>query len=646
MSRPIITKTAALLALALVVPFAYADQGSFTNSGGSGSVGSAVSLTSSVASPPGTLTLTCPVVTAGNCAGGNFSYQANDGTSAINAGFTSGTYLESCSGGGKGGHITCSYSFMGYISGTWTVNGLPQAISGVSRQIIGVTNPGATGTTAFSSAYTPFYYSDSEQIHRSDDLLGTNQVSFGRQGSGVGAFYGAYGIALDSAGRIYVADTYNCRIVRIDDMRGTNWNTYGGACGSGVGQFYDPSGIALDGAGRIYVMDTGNSRLVRIDDMNGTNWITYGAPGSAVGQFAPYLTSVTLDPSGRIYVADTGNLRIVRIDDMNGANWTALTQSQPVNGATYYFQSPVAVAVDSAGRIYVADNEYYAPAVVRVDNMSGANWTSIYVSPSGSGGLHSIAVDNSGTVFGGGGGAKVVDNMAGVLTSSSAIGPLGSYYVFGVTPLPLPSPRPSALSLTPSNLSFTQNVGGTSPPQPVTISNFGGSPLDIWSISTSGEFSETNNCPAALNAGSACTVNVTFTPAGAGTVSGILAINDDSGNLGSSQTVALSGTGGTPVTVLPTALSFGTVAVGRSSLPKTVTLTNHQTTSLSFSSIVTSAGFGISSNTCGSSIGAGATCKVGVTFSPIASGAVTGTLTFTDNASNSPQTVSLTGTAR
>jgi hypothetical protein len=129
-----------------------------------------------------------------------------------------------------------------------------------------------SGVSSYNSAYSPFYYSDTEQILRSDDLLGTNQITYGVGGGGVGQLYGAYGIALDSSRRIYVADTYNCRVVRIDNMSGANWTTYGGTCGSGQGQFSDPQGIAVDATGRIYVMDTNNSRLVRIDDMNGTNW--------------------------------------------------------------------------------------------------------------------------------------------------------------------------------------------------------------------------------------------------------------------------------------------------------------------------------------------------------------------------------------
>jgi hypothetical protein len=61
---------------------------------------------------------------------------------------------------------------------------------------------------------------------------------------------------------------------------------------------------------------------------------------------------------------------------------------------------------------------------------------------------------------------------------------------------------------------------------------------------------------------------------------------------------------------------------------------------------VTTAGFSVASNTCGSSIATGAHCNVGVTFSPTASGSATGTLTFTDSAGNGSQIVSLSGSGR
>ncbi len=518
-------KTIALACLATLISTSYADQGGFTNSGGTLAGGT------TVANPPGTLTIKS----------GTLTFLASDSSIAINATFTTSSTVTSCSGGGRGGRVTCSSTFRGTFSGTLTAGGATQAINGSTYQVSRSTGAVIGGTTGYNSAYTPFYFSNTGQILRSDDLDGSNLISYGTPGSDVGQFYGAYGIAVDSAGRIYVADTYNARVVRIDDMAGTNWISFG-EYGAGIGQFNNPTGISVDPAGRIYVMDTGNNRLVRMDDLYGTNWVEMGGVGSDVGQFAQYDAPVAFDASGRIYVADAGNRRIVRMDDMNATNWTTLTQSPVIGMYIYSFGSPVGVAVDAAGKIYVADA--YVPAVVRVDDMTGANWTSIRL---GAGATpHSIAVDASGMVLVGGGGAQIVDSMAAVLSASSALTEFyGPYYVFGATPVAVPSPRPSAIRFSPASLTFSQNVGTTSA-QTITLTNFGGAQLNVFNLSASAGFSETNNCPSILAPGSSCSVAVSFTPADLSTVSGSLTVNDDSGNLGPTQLVPLSGTGTTP----------------------------------------------------------------------------------------------------
>ena len=639
-------KTLTLALLTFFTPMAYADQGGFSNSGGSTQVGSAVIINSTVAAPAGTLTVNCPTSSPGHCAGGSFSYVSNDGTMSISASFSSATFAESCSGGGRGGRITCAYSFTGYISGTLSMNGAAQAITGVTHQGFGTGGAAARGTTAYNSAYTPFYFSNSGQILRSDDLNGTNLISYGTQGSDVGQFYGAYGIALDSAGRIYVADTYNSRVVRIDDMNGTNWTSFG-TSGSGVGQFMNPSGISVDSAGRIYVMDTGNNQLVRMDDLNGTNWTTMSGVGSGVGQFAQYVAPVAFDASGRIYVADSGNGRLVRMDDMNGTNWTTLTQSPVIGGYIHSLQSPIGVAVDPAGKIYVADAEYYQPAVIRVDDMTGTNWTSIYLGASST--PHSIAVDSSGMVLVGGGGAQIVDNMTGVFTSSSVLTQYyGPYYVFGATPVPVSSPRPSAISFSPATLTFAdQDIGTTSSSQAVTISNFGGSPLNFSSILPSGDFAEKDNCPGTLAAGASCVANISFAPAVAGPETGLLTLNDDSGNLGASQAVTLVGTGLLPrhLSLSPATLNFCCYTIGDSS-SQTVTVTNTGSASVQIAGIAMNGdpSLVVQGSTCGSIISAGATCTATVTFNPSSYGTFASTLIVTES-SGALETVSVTATA-
>jgi hypothetical protein len=97
-------------------------------------------------------------------------------------------------------------------------------------------------------------------------------------------------------------------------------------------------------------------------------------------------------------------------------------------------------------------------------------------------------------------------------------------------------------------------------------------------------------------------------------------------------------------TLSAASLYFGSVAIGETSATQTVTLTNREHIALSFTSIQASAGYEIATNTCGTGIGvAPAACTIGVTFHPTATGADPGTLTFTDNAGNSPQVVNLSG---
>jgi hypothetical protein len=139
-------------------------------------------------------------------------------------------------------------------------------------------------------------------------------------------------------------------------------------------------------------------------------------------------------------------------------------------------------------------------------------------------------------------------------------------------------------------------------------------------------------------------VGVTFSPTAVGSATGTLTFNDSVMN--SPQTVSLSGTGSAPVTLSSTSINFSTVRVGTTSSARTVTLTNHLSGALTIAAVSASTGFAVASNTCGASIGGGANCTVGVTFSPTATGPVTGTLAFTDSAVSSPQVVTLSGTGQ
>jgi hypothetical protein len=105
------------------------------------------------------------------------------------------------------------------------------------------------------------------------------------------------------------------------------------------------------------------------------------------------------------------------------------------------------------------------------------------------------------------------------------------------------------------------------------------------------------------------------------------------------------GTGptGTALTASPTSESFGNENVGSTSSSQSVTVTNPGTSAVSMSSIGVTGPFG-ESNNCGTSLAAGASCTVGVTFAPTAAGAATGTLSVNSSAPGSPLTVALSGT--
>jgi hypothetical protein len=198
-----------------------------------------------------------------------------------------------------------------------------------------------------------------------------------------------------------------------------------------------------------------------------------------------------------------------------------------------------------------------------------------------------------------------------------------------------------AISVTPTSLSFpSQVVGTSSSARSVTVKSMGTGPLQVSSVTATAPFSQTNNCNGSLSPGTSCTIQVTFSPTIAGAASGSLTIGGNAGT----QTVNLSGNGIAPVTLSTSSLAFYTVAIGNTSSVRSVTLTNQQKIPLTFAGINASAPFAIASNTCGGGIAAGAKCTVGLTFSPAALGAVTGTLIFTDDAGNSPQAVNLTGT--
>jgi hypothetical protein len=210
----------------------------------------------------------------------------------------------------------------------------------------------------------------------------------------------------------------------------------------------------------------------------------------------------------------------------------------------------------------------------------------------------------------------------------------------------------ATLSFSPAAASITNQVTGTkSAPKVVTITNKGTSAVTIASLTASNEFTAVGSgaapCGGALAAGAKCTFSVTFTPSVTGSIKGSVTIANNSSI--SPMLYPLSGTGVLPVSFSPTSLTFAAQAVGTTSAPKTVTLTNNQTVLLNISSITASGDYAATpggTTPCGATVAAKGKCTFQVTFTPTITGTIKGAVAIAHDALGSPQTVGLTGTGQ
>jgi len=212
-------------------------------------------------------------------------------------------------------------------------------------------------------------------------------------------------------------------------------------------------------------------------------------------------------------------------------------------------------------------------------------------------------------------------------------------------PAPTPTPTPTYL-LSPSTTAASfgnVNVGSTSV-QAVSLSNTGNSAVSISQVKTAGTgFSASGvNVPLNLAAGQSASLNLTFAPTSAGSVSGSVTLVSNASN--SPASIALSGVAVQPqLSVVPASVGFGTVAVG-STNTQTMMVTNQGTANLSVSqATVSGTGFGLSPSALPMTVAPGKSGTLTVTFTPTTTARTTGNLAVMSNAPNSPVTVPLSG---
>jgi ribosomal protein S11 len=228
-------------------------------------------------------------------------------------------------------------------------------------------------------------------------IAGTAGATGGTDGTGAAArFSEPVGITIDQTGNLYVADNGNDTIREITPS-GPNWvvSTIAGTAGiggtadgtNGDAQFNAPSGIAVDTNGTLYVADSYYSIIRKVAPV-GTNWVVTTIAGTAqndgyadgtngAAQFSGP-SSITVDGSGNLYVADTYNYTIRKIAP-SGTNWVVTTiAGQAGNSGTAdgtnlaaQFNFSSGIASDSSGNLYVADT--YNDTIRKIAP-SGTNW--------------------------------------------------------------------------------------------------------------------------------------------------------------------------------------------------------------------------------------------------------------------------------
>ncbi|MGA2077678.1 MAG: SBBP repeat-containing protein [Terriglobia bacterium] len=486
-------------------------------------------------------------------------------------------------------------------------------------------------------------------------------------GSGVSGVGGdqSSAIAVDSSGSVYVTGyTQSSDFPTANPLQATNkgaapsrqnafvakldpagsalvYSTYLG--GSGAPGFFGGdlgSAIAVDSSGSAYVTGTTQSTdFPTVNPLQATNkgvgpiptnaFVAKLNPAGTALVYSTYLGGSAEDFASGIAVGASGNAYVVG---------TASSTDFPT-------ANPVEATNNSAGL------NGSGPATAFVAELNAAGSALIYSTYLGGSVIdqaNAVAVDTSGNAYITGNAFSsdfpTVNPLQPTSTDNNPHEPSSNAFVAELSPGPAPS-----LSFSPSAVNFGLVAENTASQQTVTVTNLGNAPLSITGITSSGDFAVVAAASTCLSAVQTvapeanCTVALTFTPTALSARTGTLTVTDSA--FGSPHVLQLTGTGALSAPVIsPSYLEF-TAYIGTSSSPQTVTLTNTASAVLAVGAVTFADDNDewAQTNNCLPSIGPNASCTINVVFQPTVGGPHESTLTVTDDAVNSPQTVGVEG---